>query len=246
MHKHAVMILEDDIRASYTLESTINQHPAFEVVSVSESCSEALSQFELYQPSLVFVDITLPDGNGISVIRQLREQKATCDFIMTTAQRETSVIEETIHWGVIDYLVKPIRMSRVHQALDDYHQYRQQLAKSHTVDQGAIDQILRKAKDKSQNKTPKGIDATTLASMRHILKTESLGHFSTSDIGERMNVSRVTARRYLEFLESEGSIKMVLNYNTGGRPQRLYTQVNSRCVFSENLLASDQGTDLKE
>lgn len=225
MNKHPVMILEDDIRASYTLESTINQHAGFEVVAVSESCSEALAQYELYKPSLVFVDITLPDGSGINVIRQLRDQKATCDFIMTTAVRETSIIEETIHLGVIDYLVKPIRMSRVHQALDDYHKYRQHLANSHTVDQGEIDQILRKATDKSSRQTPKGIDASTLALLRHILKSENLDNFSTNEVGERMNVSRVTARRYLEFLESENSIQMVLNYNTGGRPRRLYKVV---------------------
>lgn len=222
MNKHTVMILEDDIRASYTLESTINEHPAFEVVAVSENCAEALSQFELYQPSLVFVDITLPDGRGIDVIRNLRDKNATCDFIMTTAERETSVIEESIHLGVLDYLVKPIRMSRVQRALDDFDRYRQQLTRSNTVDQGAIDRILRKTTVKSQRLTPKGIDATTLASILDIMKTECSGEFSASDIGKRLSVSRVTARRYLEFLESEGAIHMVLNYNTGGRPLRLY------------------------
>ena len=222
MIKYPVMILEDDSRASYTLESTINQHPAFEVVAIAESCSEVMVQFELYKPSLIFVDIDLPDGNGIDVIRKLRGQSAVSDFVMTTAERDTRVIEETIHLGVLDYLVKPIRMSRVHQALDDYHRFRQQLDRSKTADQGAIDQLLRKTKDNPRRQTPKGIDATTLASMKKVLLDESLGKFSANDIGERINVSRVTARRYLEFLESEGMIRMVMNYNTGGRPRRLY------------------------
>ena len=59
MSKATVMLLEDDIRASYTLESTINQHPDFNVVTVSESCREALNQFDAFKPELVFVDITL-------------------------------------------------------------------------------------------------------------------------------------------------------------------------------------------
>lgn len=227
--KHSVMILEDDVRASYTLESTINQHPDFTVVAVSETCAEALLQFELYKPKLVFVDITLPDGNGIDVIRQLREKKAECDFIMTTAERETTTVEKAVQLGVIDYLVKPIRMSRVHQALTDYKQYKQQLSRTETVDQGEIDQLLRKAPERKSRLTPKGIDVNTLASLKSILQTEKLHDFSANDIGERMHVSRVTAMRYLEYLESEGLIRLVLNYNTGGRPRRLYH------VIEENI-----------
>ncbi|MCE0496133.1 response regulator [Vibrio salinus] len=79
------MILEDDIRASYTLESTINHHGKFQVVTVTETCREALDQFKLYTPELVFVDITLPDGNGLDVIRKLRTENESCHFIMTTA-----------------------------------------------------------------------------------------------------------------------------------------------------------------
>jgi len=223
--KLSVMILEDDVRASYTLESTINQHPDFQVVAVSENCAEALMQYQLFKPRLIFVDITLPDGSGINVMRQLREQNAECDFIMTTAERETSTVQQTVKLGVVDYLIKPIRMSRVLQALTDYKEYTRQLMETDTVNQGEIDRLLRKAPQKTRA-TPKGIDATTLASLTEILKQEQLNDFSASDIGERMNVSRITARRYLEFLESEGLIRLVLNYNTGGRPRRLYQQVS--------------------
>ncbi|MCW8328717.1 response regulator [Photobacterium sp. SDRW27] len=225
MTKTTVMLIEDDIRASYTLESTINQHPDFTVVAASESCADALLHYEAYKPSLIFVDITLPDGNGIDVIRQLREQHADCDFIMTTAERETATVEKAVQLGVADYLVKPIRMSRVNQALEDYKQYKQTLSRATTVDQNDIDQLFRKAPVKQLRQTPKGIDATTLASLKSILRNEKLHDFSADDIGERMNVSRITARRYLEFLESEGMIRLVLNYKTGGRPRRLYQMV---------------------
>lgn len=226
MTKTTVMLIEDDIRASYTLESTINQNPDFTVVAVSESCADALLQYDAFKPELIFVDISLPDGNGIDVIRQLREQNAACDFIMTTAERETTTVEKAVQLGVTDYLVKPIRMSRVNQALDDYKLYKQKLSGSTTVDQSDIDQILRKAPVKQTRQTPKGIDATTLASLKTILQKERLHDFSADEIGKRMNVSRITARRYLEFLESEGMIKLVLNYNTGGRPRRLYQMVD--------------------
>jgi len=217
-----VMLIEDDVRASYALESTINSHPDFNVVAASESCADALFLFEAFKPKLIFVDISLPDGNGIDIIRQLREQNADCDFIMTTAERETATVEKSVQLGVLDYLVKPIRMSRVNQALDDYKLYKNKLARAAFVDQGDIDQILGKMPQKQIRQTPKGIDVTTLASLKNIIYEENLHDFSANEIGNRMNVSRITARRYLEFLESEGMIRVVLNYKTGGRPRRLY------------------------
>ncbi|WP_245609120.1 response regulator [Vibrio rhizosphaerae] len=223
--KTRVMLLEDDIRASYTLESTINQHPHFQVVAVSESCADAQIQFNAFQPQLVFVDITLPDGNGLALIQQLRQQATDCHFIMTTAERETTTVERAVQLGVIDYLVKPIRMSRIHQALDDYLQYKQKLISASTVDQDDIDQLLRKAPIQPIRQTPKGIDATTLESLKALLYREQLHDFSADDISERMNFSRITARRYLEYLESEGVLRLVLNYNTGGRPRRLYQMI---------------------
>ncbi|PXA74991.1 hypothetical protein DMC15_02840 [Vibrio sp. 11986-1-5] len=216
------MLLEDDHRASYMLESAINQHPDFIVVAVSESCADALLQYTAFQPQLIFVDISLPDGSGIDVIRQLRKQQISCDFIMTTAERETTTVQKAIQLGVTDYLVKPLRISRVHQALDDYKHYTAKLARTATVDQGDIDDILGKSAIKSLRQTPKGIDATTLASLKTLLKQPQLAEFSADEIGELMNVSRITARRYLEFLESEGVVRLALNYKTGGRPRRLY------------------------
>ncbi|MCG3721273.1 response regulator [Vibrio cincinnatiensis] len=216
------MILEDDARASYMLESAINKHADFLVIAASESCADALIQYETFKPKLIFVDITLPDGNGIELIRHWRKQQADCDFIMMTAERETATVQKAIQLGVTDYLVKPIRISRVHQALEDYKQYKAKLARTSTVDQGEIDEILGKSPPNPLRQTPKGIDSTTLASLKTLLLEEQLHDFSADDIGEKMNVSRITARRYLEFLESEGIIRLVLNYKTGGRPRRLY------------------------
>ncbi|MEI8634556.1 hypothetical protein P4S72_26135 [Vibrio sp. PP-XX7] len=78
--KNRVMLLEDGIRASYTLESTINQHDEFQVVAISETCADALMQFTVFQPQLVFVDITLPDGNGLDVIPPAPGPKCRLSF----------------------------------------------------------------------------------------------------------------------------------------------------------------------
>ncbi|MFI8620137.1 MULTISPECIES: response regulator [unclassified Marinomonas] len=221
-----VMIVEDDIRASYVLENTINQHPNFEVVAVCESLSDAKIKAQAFSPELVMVDITLPDGNGIDLIRTLKSDGFHGAFIMTTAERETSTIERSIQLGVMDYLVKPIRMSRVLQALSDYTELRQQLSKAIKIDQQSIDALFRKQThlDKSR-KTPKGIDQKTLDVLNKHLEERQEATFTAEEIGNAIHLSRITARRYLEYLEAQGLVEMSLDYKTGGRPKQRYTKI---------------------
>ena len=225
MNRIPVMIVEDDLRASYVLESTINQHTDFYVVAACESLIEAELKAEAFDPELIMVDISLPDGNGIDLVKLLKSKGMKAAFIMTTAERETATIEKAIQLGVMDYLVKPIRMSRVLQALDDYLDFKKRLTKNDKIDQEDIDALFRKsaALDGSR-KTPKGIDENTLDKLTQYLDTMDESPFTAEDIGEAINLSRITARRYLEYLEAQGQVSMTLDYKTGGRPKQRYSK----------------------
>ncbi|WP_394179002.1 response regulator [Marinomonas posidonica] len=222
-----VMIVEDDLRASYVLENTINQHTAFSVVAACENLAEAELKANVFEPELVMVDISLPDGNGLQLVQRLKSRLPHASFIMTTAERESKTIEQAIQLGVMDYLVKPIRMSRVQQALNDYLDFKQRLTKQEKIDQQDIDALFRKQSmtDNRHRKTPKGIDENTLETLTEHLKHIDNTPFTADDIGEAVSLSRITARRYLEYLEAEGQVTMTLDYKTGGRPKQRYSKI---------------------
>jgi len=225
MNRIPVMIVEDDLRASYVLENTVNQRTNFIVVAVCESLLEAELKAEAFEPELVMVDISLPDGNGIDLISRLKSKGLKSAFIMTTAERDTTTLEKAIQLGVMDYLVKPIRMSRVLQALDDYIDFKKRLNKNNKIDQQDIDALFRKnATSYNSRKTPKGIDENTLDKLTQYLETTDNRPFTAEDIGEAINLSRITARRYLEYLEAQGHVSMTLDYKTGGRPKQRYNK----------------------
>jgi response regulator of citrate/malate metabolism len=225
MSRIPVMIVEDDLRASYVLESTVNQHNNFHVVAACEGILEAELKAEAFEPELIMVDITLTDGNGIDLMKSLKQRGFNAAFIMTTAERETTTIETAIQLGVIDYLVKPIRMSRVLQALDDYLDFKKRLTKNNKIDQQDIDALFRKSSSQdSSRKTPKGIDENTLEKLNQYLETIEDHSFTAEEVGDAINLSRITARRYLEYLEDQGHVCMTLDYKTGGRPKQRYTK----------------------
>lgn len=221
MTQYTVLIVEDDQQASYTLEQAVNQHPLFNVIAAAESVAE--THHHLAQtPDLILLDITLPDGDGMSLLRDIRQQDVVSSVIMTTAERESSMVAQAIQFGVIDYLVKPLRLSRVHQALNDFVSFKTRLDESNQIDQLQIDELMGKSKHQARaRKTPKGIDSKTLSTMIDHIKARKES-FSAQEIGDELALSRITARRYLEYLEEQGMVSMSLNYNTGGRPKQLY------------------------
>ncbi|RDL43820.1 hypothetical protein DN730_11590 [Marinomonas piezotolerans] len=221
MTQYSVLIVEDDPQASYLLEQAVNQHPSFKVVAAAETAAETRLQLQL-NPDLILLDISLPDGDGMSLLREIRHLSSTTSVIMTTAERDSSAVAQAIQYGVNDYLVKPLRLSRVHQALNDFATFQTKLEVSEPIDQLQIDELMRKSATHNKvRQTPKGIDGKTLATMKeHIKHRES--PFSAQEIGDELQLSRITARRYLEYLEEQGHVSMSLNYNTGGRPKQLY------------------------
>ncbi|MEJ7635636.1 hypothetical protein [Aeromicrobium sp.] len=54
------------------------------------------------------------------------------------------------------------------------------------------------------------------------MPTADLGELSATECGERVGISRVSARRYLEFFVDEQRVVVRLNYGSAGRPERRY------------------------
>ena len=74
------------------------------------SGSEALALIRKnpYTRRLIFVDINMPDMDGLSFIRTVREVTSNAHFIILTAHGDFAYIQEALRLGVDDYLLKPV------------------------------------------------------------------------------------------------------------------------------------------
>lgn len=72
-----------------------------------------------------------------------------------------------------------------------------------------------------EEELPKGLNESTLKQILNFLGNKDTG-MSAEEIGEGVNLTRVTARRYLEYLEKTGRVDFELKYGTVGRPVKLY------------------------
>lgn len=91
---------------------------------------------------LLLLDIHLKDGNGLELLQTLREQQQAVDVIMITAADETRLISQSLHLGMLDYLIKPFSFERFAQSIQVFQQRRESL-KHPRIAQQQIDLLLQ-------------------------------------------------------------------------------------------------------
>ncbi|MGL6384747.1 response regulator [Aeromonas caviae] len=215
-----ILIVEDDPAIAEIHRRFVQRLAGFEVLGVALTLFDAREQIGILRPDLVLLDVWLPDGEGFSLLRELRQAGASLDVILLTAAREAAALQEAMRLGVVDFILKPVVFERLRDTLEKYRQSIAALAALADIDQQAVDTLFgTPLQQLAAEGLPKGIDALTLQRVLTALTPEAA---SAEEIGSRIGVSRTTARRYLEFLVGQQLASPELEYGTVGRPERRY------------------------
>ena len=217
-----VLIVEDDPMVAMINEQYIKKNKNFTVVGKCKDGNSALSFLESNDVDLLIMDVYMPKMDGFEALRQIRNRKITVDAIMVTAANDRDSLEEALHLGIVDYLVKPFTYERFQMALEKFMAQNHALKDTETFDQSNIDYLIDNARKKTESVFPKGIQEKTLLLIIDYLK-ENKGKWLTGDeIAEISGLTNVTVRRYINYLSESGKFFGEMNYETGGRPCMLY------------------------
>ena len=227
--EYKVLIVEDDPMVAMINEQYVCKNPQFVVAASCRNGQEALKFLEDNKVDLIVLDVFMPYMDGIETLKKIREKKIAAEVVMVTAANDSATIEETMHLGVIDYLIKPFAFERFQVALEKFVAHHTILSKNNILDQSSIDNMISSAGENSVAKTsdvdqqelPKGIQKKTLILIQEYLE-QNEGWHTVGMIAEKLGISIVTARHYMSYLEEKGLITAEINYGTGGRPSILY------------------------
>lgn len=101
------ILLVDDSRTIRNIQKNVlAQLGHTEVVEAADGV-EALGQIAATQPELVLIDWNMPNMDGITLVRKIRETDQKIPLIMCTTEAEKSRVLEAIKAGVNNYVVKP-------------------------------------------------------------------------------------------------------------------------------------------
>jgi two-component system, LytTR family, response regulator len=109
------VIIDDEIAAIHALEFLIKKHLTnVEIVQSSTGALEGISIIEAMKPEIVFLDISMPDMSGFSLLKQLKHKDF--NLIFTTAHERYAI--QAIKHHASDYLVKPIDIDELKAAVN--------------------------------------------------------------------------------------------------------------------------------
>jgi len=216
------LVVDDDFMSASIHRTYVDKIAGFEAVGEAHSGAEALELVGRLQPDLVLLDIYLPDMSGLDVLRRLRQDEdEAVDVIAVTAAKDVKTLRAAMQGGVVHYIVKPFLFETFRERLERYAALKQRLDRLREASQGDVDHLFSLLRVEGRERLPKGISAPTLALVVAATR-ESETEVSAVEVAERAGISRGTARRYLEYLESLGSVELTLRYGATGRPEHLY------------------------
>lgn len=219
---YKVLIVEDDPMVAMINEQYVSRHHQFRVVG---SCRDGLSALEFLENNsvdLLILDVFLPQMDGFETLRSIRKKQIVLDAIMVTAANDRESLEEALHLGIVDYLVKPFSFERFRMALDKFIAQNDALKDIQTLNQKNIDFIFDNSRKKSEDIHPKGIQDKTLKLIIDQVRRNGKEWLTGDAIAEQVGLTSVTVRRYMNYLIEAGVVVGEMNYETGGRPRMLY------------------------
>lgn len=216
-----VLVVDDDFRLVNIHRGFVERTPGFRAVACARTGEETMAAIVEHQPDLVLLDLYLPDVFGLDLLRRMRAEGHECDVMVISAAREAEAVRAAVRLGVVAYLLKPFSFDEFGERLEQYANRRAGLAAAAVRDQADVDRAFDRPPTGSINLLPKGFSNETAKLVEGALR-EAESSLSAAECAERIGVSRVSARRYLEQLAETGRAEVALKYAGRGRPERRY------------------------
>lgn len=220
-----VLIVDDEALTLELHRRYVERVEGFRVVGECAGAHAALTALLESPPAepidLVLLDMTMPDGSGLEVLRRLRARGSDVDVIAITAVRDAEVVHQMAALGVVQYLVKPFSFAVFADRLEQFREYRRRAVDAAGAPtQDEIDALLGARRPATAPQLPKGLSPETLGRIRDTVRER--GALSAAEAAAQLGMSRVAARRYLEYLADAGRLTREPRYGAPGRPETEY------------------------
>ncbi|MET9520398.1 response regulator [Streptomyces sp. NPDC002994] len=220
-----VLVVEDDPVAADAHALYVGRVPGFAVAGVAHSRGEAVRALDRGPVDLLLLDLYLPDGHGLQLVRSIRGAGHTADVIAVTSARDLAVVREGVSLGVVQYVLKPFTFATLRDRLTRYAEFRASVGEASGQDE--VDRALSALRTPQPAALPKGLSAPTLEAVTRALR-ESPAGTTAAAAAAALGISRITARRYLEHLVSAGRAERTPQYGQVGRPELHYRWIPVR------------------
>ena len=111
------VLIVDDAPVIRLMLRDIIEYNGYEIVGECENGKQAVEKYRELKPDVVTMDITMPEKDGITALKEIMALDRTAKVVMVTAVDERESLIRAIRNGAADYIVKPFEEERVLSAV---------------------------------------------------------------------------------------------------------------------------------
>ena len=111
-----ILIVDDAAFMRMMIKDILSKN-GYEVVGEAENGAKALEKYQELKPDLTTMDITMPEMDGISAVKEIRKIDPNAKIVMCSAMGQQAMVIEAIQAGARDFIVKPFQADRVLEAV---------------------------------------------------------------------------------------------------------------------------------
>ena len=222
-----VLVVEDDPMVAQLHEHYLSQIKGFELCDMCRNGDEALRLLQSRSYDLLILDVFMPSMDGLQLLAKIRENGFDVDVIIVSAANDKDKIKQALRLGAVDYIIKPFEFERFNLALNNYLKRYHIVEDQDIIEQSELDKTIIRNEKEPVVTLPKGLDKNTLSVVwKCILTFDAM--FTTEEVSAKVGISRVSIRKYLEFLKSVRLLKLDLHRGSVGRPVYKYLCVDKQ------------------
>jgi two-component system response regulator DevR len=188
-----IFLLDDHEVVRRGVKDLLESEPGWTVVGEASTAAEALARVPALRPDVAVLDVRLPDGDGVSVCRELRSQRPELACLMLTSFSDDEALFDAIMAGAAGYVLKEIRGSDLIGAV------RTVAGGGSLLDPKATARVLERLRTPAHKPDP--LEALT-DQERRILELIGEG-LTNRQIGERMFLAEKTVKNYVSAVLSK-------------------------------------------
>lgn len=188
--KIQVFIVDDHEVVRRGLKGILDAQPDIEVVGEAGTVASALAQVPAIRPDVAVLDVRLPDGDGVSLCREIRSALPATACLMLTAYCDDQALLGAIMAGATGYVTKQISSDELVGAI------RMVASGGSTLDAHATQQVIERLRERTADVDPV---AALTRQQRRVLELVGEG-LTNRQIAERMFLSEKTAKNYVSSL----------------------------------------------
>ncbi|MCJ7839650.1 response regulator [Lederbergia sp. NSJ-179] len=111
------ILIVDDAAFMRMMIKDILVKNGFEVVGEAADGQQAVEKYNELKPDLVTMDITMPEMDGVTALKQIKAVDPSAKIIMCSAMGQQAMVIDAIQAGAKDFIVKPFQADRVIEAI---------------------------------------------------------------------------------------------------------------------------------